>query len=149
MIFEDREDEHSTRESKTCVLSKSNMKKRDWRFCAPNFFKKYFIRYFPHLHFQCYSKSTPYPLPPLPYPPTPPFWPWHSPVLGHIKFARPTGLSFQWWPTRASLIHMQLETWAPGYWLVFNGFPHIGLQIPLAPWVLSLAPPLWALWSIQ
>ena len=25
------------------------------------FFKKYFIRYFPHLHFQCYPKSPPYP----------------------------------------------------------------------------------------
>jgi hypothetical protein len=26
----------------------------------------------------------------LPYPPTPISWPWCSPVLGHIKFARPT-----------------------------------------------------------
>jgi hypothetical protein len=35
-------------------------------------------------------------LPPtLPYPPIPTFWPWHSPVLGHIKFASPVGLSFQ------------------------------------------------------
>jgi hypothetical protein len=33
--------------------------------------------------------------PPLPYPPTPPFWPWCSPVLGHIKFACPMGLSLQ------------------------------------------------------
>jgi hypothetical protein len=40
--------------------------------------------------------------PQLPYPPTPPFWPWRSPVLGHIKFACPMGLSFQWWPTRPS-----------------------------------------------
>jgi hypothetical protein len=40
--------------------------------------------------------------PPVPYPPTPPFWPWHSPVLGHIKFASPMGLSLQWWPTRPS-----------------------------------------------
>jgi hypothetical protein len=24
--------------------------------------------------------------PPLPYPPIPIFWPWRSPVLGHIKF---------------------------------------------------------------
>jgi hypothetical protein len=40
--------------------------------------------------------------PPLPYPPTPPFWPWRSPVLGNIKFASPMGLSFQWWPTRPS-----------------------------------------------
>jgi hypothetical protein len=46
--------------------------------------------------------KVPYTLPPalLPYPPTPTSWPWHSPVLGHIKFARPRGLSSQWWPTR-------------------------------------------------
>jgi hypothetical protein len=37
---------------------------------------------------------------PLPYPPIPTSWPWHSPVLRHIKFAIPRGLSFQWWPTR-------------------------------------------------
>jgi hypothetical protein len=37
---------------------------------------------------------------------------------------------------------MQLETRAPGYWLVHNVVPPIGLQIPLAPWVFSLAPPL-------
>jgi hypothetical protein len=40
--------------------------------------------------------------PPTPYPPTPPFWPWRSPVLGHIKFASSMGLSLQWWPTRPS-----------------------------------------------
>ena len=38
----------------------------------------------------------------LPYPPTPASWPWHFPVLGHIKFASPMGLSLQWWPTRPS-----------------------------------------------
>jgi hypothetical protein len=43
------------------------------------------------------------------------------------------------------LIHMQLESRTPGYWLVHNVVPPIGLQIPLAPWVLSLAPPLGAL----
>jgi hypothetical protein len=43
------------------------------------------------------------------------------------------------------LIHMQLESRVPGYWLVHNAVPPIGLQIPLAPWVLSLAPPLGAL----
>jgi hypothetical protein len=37
---------------------------------------------------------------------------------------------------------MQLESRALGYWLVHNVVPPIGLQIPLAPWVLSLAPPL-------
>ena len=49
-----------------------------------NFF---LITYFPQLHFQCYPKSPPHPPPPLPYPPIPIFWPWHYPVLGHIKFA--------------------------------------------------------------
>jgi hypothetical protein len=37
---------------------------------------------------------------------------------------------------------MQLESRAPGYWLVHNVVPPIGLQITLAPWVFSLAPPL-------
>jgi hypothetical protein len=64
------------------------------------FFLIFFITYFPQLHFQCYSKSLPHPH--LPYPPIPIFWPWRSPVLGHIKFACPVGLSFQWWPTRPS-----------------------------------------------
>jgi hypothetical protein len=48
------------------------------------------------------SQKSPIPSPPLPYPPIPTFWPWRSPVLGHIKFACPMGLSFQWWPTRPS-----------------------------------------------
>ena len=42
------------------------------------------------------------------------------------------------------LMHMQLETRAPGYWLVHIVVPPIWLQFPLAPWVLSLAPPLGA-----
>ena len=48
--------------------------------------------------------KVPYTLPStlLPYLPTPTSWPWHSPVLGHIKFARPRGLSSQWWLTRPS-----------------------------------------------
>jgi hypothetical protein len=40
--------------------------------------------------------KTPYtlPLPALsPNPPTPASWPWHSPVLGHIIFARPRASS--------------------------------------------------------
>jgi hypothetical protein len=49
------------------------------------------------LHFKCYHKSSLYPHPTalLPYPPTPTSWLWHSPVLGHIKFARPRGLFSQ------------------------------------------------------
>jgi hypothetical protein len=31
------------------------------------------------------------------------------------------------------LIHMQLESRAPGYWLVHNVVPPIGLQFSLAP----------------
>jgi hypothetical protein len=38
----------------------------------------------------------------LPFPSTPTSCPWHSPVLKHIKFARPMGLSFHRWPTRPS-----------------------------------------------
>jgi hypothetical protein len=37
---------------------------------------------------------------------------------------------------------MQLKIRAPGYWLVHIVVPPIGLQFPLAPWVISLAPPL-------
>ena len=57
----------------------------------------FFITYFPQLHFQCYPKSPPYPPPPPTSLPTHShfFWPWHSPVLGHIKFVCPMGLSFQ------------------------------------------------------
>jgi hypothetical protein len=42
------------------------------------------------------------PYSPNPLPPTLTSWPWCSPVLRHIKFARPMGLSFQWWPARPS-----------------------------------------------
>jgi hypothetical protein len=47
------------------------------------------------------------------------------------------------------LIYMQLESRAPGYWLAHNVVPPIGLQIPLAPWLLSLAPPLGAFVSLE
>ena len=89
-------------------------------------------------------QRSPIPTPPLPYPPTPPFWPWRSPVLGHIKF------DIQWASLSGDgklghlLIHMQLESRTPGYWLVHNVVAPTGLQISLAPWILSLAPPLGA-----
>ena len=62
-------------------------------------FYDFMIRYILHLHFQCYPKCPPT-LPSLPFP-TPTCWPWSSPVLRHIKFARPRGFS-QKWPTRPS-----------------------------------------------
>jgi hypothetical protein len=58
-------------------------------------FFNFFIRYFLHLHFKCYPESPLYPSPVLlPYPPTTTSWLWCSPVLGHIKFARPRGSLF-------------------------------------------------------
>jgi hypothetical protein len=58
----------------------------------------------------------------LSYPLTPTSWPWRSPVLGHIKFARPRGLSSQWWPTRPFLLHMQPKTRALGEWVSSSCF---------------------------
>jgi hypothetical protein len=107
------------------------------------FFLIFFITYFPQLHFP----KVPHTLAPhFSTHPFPFFWPWHSPVLGHIQFACPMGLSFQGWPPRPSFdTYAALESRALGYWLVHNVVPPIGLQISLAPWVLSLAPPLGAL----
>ena len=95
------------------------------------------------------SQKSPIPSPLLPYPPIPIFWPWRSPVLGHIKFASPMGLSFQWWLTRPSFdTYAARDTSSGSYWLVHIIVPPIGLQTPSAPWVLSLASPLGALCSI-
>jgi hypothetical protein len=66
------------------------------------FFFIIFYYIFSSITFPMLSQKSPIPSPPLPYPPLPTFWPWRSPVLGHIKFACPMGLSFQWWPTRPS-----------------------------------------------
>jgi hypothetical protein len=58
--------------------------------------------------------SQKFPIPPspalLPYQLTPTSWPWCSPVLGHIKFARPRGLSSNDGRLGHLLLHMQLET---------------------------------------
>ena len=77
--------------------------------------KDIFIRYFLHLHFKCYPESPLYHPPALyPYPPTPAFWPWHSPELGHMIFAIPSASP----PIDGRLCHlllqMQLETQALG-----------------------------------
>ena len=73
-------------------------------FCTP-----FFIRYFLDLHFKCYPKSTLYPTPALlPYPPTPTSWPWHSPVLGHIKL-EPRCPSKEEWIQKMWYIYIIME----------------------------------------
>jgi hypothetical protein len=113
----------------------------------------FFIRYFLHLHFKCYPQSPLSPPPALlPNPPTPASWPRHFPVLGHMIFTIPRASLPIDGRLGHPLLHMQLETQLLGggvYWLVHNVVPPIGLQTPLAPWVLSLAPSLGALFSIQ
>ena len=74
-----------------------------------------FIRYFLHLHFKCFPKSSLYSLPALlPYSPTPTSWPWRSPVLRHIKVARPRASLPNDGRLGHLLLHMQLETQALG-----------------------------------
>jgi hypothetical protein len=65
-------------------------------------FNIFYYYIFSSITFRMLSQKSPIPSPPLPYPPIPNFWPWHSSVLGHIKFACLLGHSFQWWPTRPS-----------------------------------------------
>jgi hypothetical protein len=65
------------------------------------FFFFFFFYIFSSITSPMLSQKSPLP-PTLPYPPIPICWPWHSPVLGHINFASPMGLSLQWWPTRPS-----------------------------------------------
>ena len=50
----------------------------------------------------------------LPNPPTPASWPWHSPVLGHIIFARPRASPPKDGRPCHLLLYMQLETQALG-----------------------------------
>ena len=55
----------------------------------------------------------------LPHTHTPASWPWHSPVLRHIKSAGPMGLSFHGWPTRPpSDTYAARDTSSEGFWLV-------------------------------
>jgi hypothetical protein len=54
-----------------------------------NFLNYVFSSFTFQMVFQKSLRPSPHP---LPYPPTPTSWPWRSPVLRHIKFARPRGL---------------------------------------------------------
>jgi hypothetical protein len=67
------------------------------RSCLIYLFINIFYYYvFSSITFRMLSKKSPIPSPAhVPTHPFPFFWPWRSPVLGHIKFACPMGLSFQ------------------------------------------------------
>ena len=68
--------------------------------CFPNFFLCIFFSIFIFcllgiffIYISNAIPKVPHTLPPpLPYPPTPASWPWRSPVLRHIKFARPRAI---------------------------------------------------------
>ena len=100
----------------------------------------------------------------LSHPLTPASLLWHSPTMGHRAFTGPRASP----PTDArqghSLLYMQLEPWVrpgilfgwwfspwelQGYWLVHSVVPPMGLQIPSAPSVFSLTPPLGTLFIVQ
>jgi hypothetical protein len=88
-----------------CVYLPSSISTYSLTFCFPicSLFLFLFLLGIFLIYISNAIPKVPHTLPPqLPYPPTPTFWPWHSPVLGHIKFASPIGLSSQWWPTRPS-----------------------------------------------
>jgi hypothetical protein len=131
-----------------------------------------YIRYFLNLHLECYPISW-FPLQKSPTPsllllltnlPTPTSWSSHFPILWHRTFTGPWAYPPTVDRLGLPLLHMQLEPWVPtcvffdwwfstrelwGYWLVHIVVPPMGLQTPSAPWVLSLAPSLGTLWSIQ
>jgi hypothetical protein len=136
------------------------------------FYFSFFIRYFLYLHLKFYPllsfpfqpPSIPSPLPLLTNPPTPTSLSWHSPTLGHQVFSRPRSSPLIGDQQGHPLLHMQLEPWVPrfvvfgwwfspwelwGYWLVHIAVSPMGLQTPSAPWVLSLAPSLETLCSVQ
>jgi hypothetical protein len=62
------------------------------------------------------SQKSPIPSTPalLPNPPTSTSWPWHSPVLVHIIFARPRASPPNDSQLDHLLLHVQLEKWALG-----------------------------------
>jgi hypothetical protein len=108
-----------------------------------------------------------HPSPPPPSAPQPTHshsWPWHSPILGHSTIIGPRASPpIDDWLGHP-LLHIQLEPqvspcvffywwFSPwelwGYWLVHIDVPTMGLQTSSAPWVLSLAPSLGTLCSVQ
>jgi hypothetical protein len=65
------------------------------------------------------------------------------PYTGAYDLRKTKALSSHWWLTRpSSATYVTRDISSGGYWLVHIVVPSIGLQTPLAPWVLSLAPSL-------
>jgi hypothetical protein len=105
--------------------------------------------------FPSYPSKNPLSPPPAPQPTHSHSWSWDSTILGHRTF---TGIMASppiddW--IGHPLLHIQLEPQVPPciffdwwfsskelwkYWLVHIDVPPMGLQTPLAPWVLFLAP---------
>jgi hypothetical protein len=132
----------------------------------------FFYEIFPSSTFQMLS---PFLVSPLktshPISPSPAHYPTHSqfpvlafPYIGHQAFTRRRASPFIDVPQGHPLQHMQLEPWVTpclifgwwfshwelwGYWLVHIAVPPMGLQTLSAPWVLSLAPSLGTLCSVQ
>jgi hypothetical protein len=71
-------------------------------------FNIFYYYVFSSITFRMLSQKSPIPSPPLPYPPIPIFWPWHSPGLGHIKFA--DHMVSKWCHTEPSL-HVLALSW--------------------------------------
>jgi hypothetical protein len=65
-------------------------------------FLKFFYYIFSSITFPMLSQKSPIPPPPTSLRTHSHYFGPVVPVLGHIKFACPVGLSFQWWPTRPS-----------------------------------------------
>jgi hypothetical protein len=59
-----------------------------------NYFFSIFIRYLAHLHFQCYTKSPPYPPTPTPLPTHSPFLALAFPCTGAYKVCKSNGPLF-------------------------------------------------------
>jgi hypothetical protein len=134
----------------------------------------FLIRYFLYLDFNCYPLSLfpsrnslslwPASMRVFRHPPTPASPPWHSPTLGHQAFTGPRAFLPIDVLQSHPLLHIPLEPWIPpcvhfGWWfslpelwwylLVHIVVLPMGLQIPSAPSVLSLAPPLGTRCSVQ
>jgi hypothetical protein len=78
------------------------------------FFNNFLLDIFPFYISNAIPK-VPYPHPTLlPNPPITASWPWHSPIPGHIIFARPRASALNDGRLGHLLLHVQLETQAQG-----------------------------------